>query len=152
MSGWNFNFLSNLFKPSTPINNSFSQLSLDEWINRGGSSSTYDLYKQNTLPNNQSVLGGFFTDNQGNLDFKNLNALMDVIGSGMNIYGGIKALNMAEANNAFQKALATRNYTNNAKSYNAAVDDILTTRGAMMYGDINAFNDLKKERQISESL
>ena len=59
---------------------------------------------------------------------------------------------MAEANDAFQKALATRNYTNNAKSYNAAVDDILTTRGAMMHGDINAFNDLKKERFISESL
>lgn len=152
MAGWDFSFLSNLFKPSTPMNNSFNQLSLDEWINRGGSSSSYDLYKQNTLPNNQITTGGFFRDAKGNLDFKNLNALMDVIGSGMNIYGGIKALNMAEANDEFQKSLATRNYMNNAKSYNAAVDDILTTRGAMMYGDVNAFNDLKKERQISESL
>lgn len=152
MAGWDFSFLSNLFKPSTPIDNSFSQLSLDEWINRGGSSSSYDLYKQGTLPNNQITTGGFFRDANGNLDFKNLNALANLFSSGLNIYGGIKALNMAEANNAFQKALATRNYTNNAKSYNAAVDDILTTRGAMMHGDINAFNDLKKERFISESL
>ena len=152
MDGWDFSFLSNLFKPSTPIDNSFNQLSLDEWINRGGSSSSYDLYKQNTLPTNQPALGGFFRDAQGNLDFKNLNALANLFSSGMNIYGGIKALNIAKANDAFQKKLSTQNYMNNAKNYNAAVDDILSARGAMMHGDINAFNDLKKERFISESL
>lgn len=64
-------------------------------------------------------------------------------------YNSYKGFGLAEDQFNYAKAFANQNLANQKAAYNAALEDKLQARAAMMTGDMHANDDLIKERRLA---
>ena len=104
--------------------------------------------------NNNTGITGWVNNNFGGWG----NVFSGLQGIG-NLYMGLQNLSMAkdalgmqqDAFN-FNKQLSSQNYANQAKAYNAAVEDRLRARAFTETGNANAYDQQIKERKVRPTL